>query len=72
MRLDGSGLTSDLSFCPSGYHGLYCEEEYDECLSGPCLNAATCRDLVNGYECVCPAEYKGEHHGVDVCRRGAP
>ncbi|OWK12775.1 PID1 [Cervus elaphus hippelaphus] len=44
-----------------GYHGLYCEEEYEECLSGPCLNAATCRDLVNGYECVCLAEYKGIH-----------
>jgi hypothetical protein len=49
-----------LSLCPLGYHGLYCEEEYNECLSAPCLNAATCRDLVNGYECVCLAEYKGE------------
>lgn len=48
------------SLCPSGYHGLYCEEEYNECLSAPCLNAGTCRDLVNGYECACPAEYKGE------------
>ncbi|EGW09239.1 Delta and Notch-like epidermal growth factor-related receptor [Cricetulus griseus] len=46
---------------PAGYHGLYCEEEYNECLSAPCLNAATCRDLVNGYECVCLAEYKGTH-----------
>ncbi|KAB0379891.1 hypothetical protein FD755_007675, partial [Muntiacus reevesi] len=50
----------------AGYHGLYCEEEYDECLSGPCLNAATCRDLVNGYECVCPAEYKGEECDIDI------
>lgn len=46
--------------CSLGYHGLYCEEEYNECLSAPCLNAATCRDLVNGYECVCLAEYKGK------------
>ncbi|KAG8520842.1 Delta and Notch-like epidermal growth factor-related receptor [Galemys pyrenaicus] len=44
-----------------GYHGLYCEEEYNECLSAPCLNAATCRDLINGYECVCLPEYKGIH-----------
>lgn len=49
-----------LSLCPSGYHGLYCEEECNECLSDPCLNAATCRDLVNGYECLCLAEYRGE------------
>lgn len=53
-------MTAGLFLCPSGYHGLYCEEEYNECLSAPCLNAATCRDLVNGYECVCLAEYKGE------------
>ncbi|XP_023388704.1 delta and Notch-like epidermal growth factor-related receptor [Pteropus vampyrus] len=48
------------------YHGLYCEEEYNECLSAPCLNAATCRDLVNGYECVCLAEYKGEECDIDI------
>lgn len=55
----GMHLTAAFPFCPPGYHGLYCEEEYNECLSAPCLNAATCRDLVNGYECVCLAEYKG-------------
>lgn len=60
MGGNGTHLTTALSLCPSGYHGLYCEEEYNECLSAPCLNAATCRDLVNGYECVCLAEYKGE------------
>lgn len=43
-----------------GYHGLYCEEEYNECLSAPCQNGATCRDLVNSYECVCLAEYEGK------------
>uniref|UniRef100_A0ACB8FB05 Uncharacterized protein n=1 Tax=Sphaerodactylus townsendi TaxID=933632 RepID=A0ACB8FB05_9SAUR len=44
-----------------GYHGLYCEEEYNECLSAPCQNGATCRDLVNGYKCGCLAEYEGRH-----------
>lgn len=47
------------SLCHVGYHGLYCEEEYNECLSAPCQNGATCRDLVNSYECVCLAEYEG-------------
>lgn len=60
MGFHGMRLMAVLSLCLSGYHGLYCEEEYNECLSAPCLNAATCRDLVNGYECVCLAEYKGE------------
>uniref|UniRef100_H2T135 Delta/notch-like EGF repeat containing n=1 Tax=Takifugu rubripes TaxID=31033 RepID=H2T135_TAKRU len=44
--------------CVPGYHGLYCEEEYDECLSDPCQNRATCRDLINAYECVCPPQYE--------------
>lgn len=43
-----------------GYHGLYCEEEYNECLSAPCQNYATCRDLVNAYECVCTPHFRGE------------
>lgn len=63
-------LTAGLFLCPSGYHGLYCEEEYNECLSAPCLNAATCRDLVNGYECVCLAEYKGEPRLAFLCPSG--
>lgn len=42
-----------------GYHGLYCEEEYDECRSDPCQNHATCRDLINAYECVCQPQYEG-------------
>ncbi|XP_075871090.1 delta and Notch-like epidermal growth factor-related receptor [Nelusetta ayraudi] len=47
--------------CVPGYHGLYCEEEYNECLSAPCQNYATCRDLVNAYECVCTAQFRGRH-----------
>ncbi|GLD57158.1 delta and Notch-like epidermal growth factor-related receptor, partial [Lates japonicus] len=41
-----------------GYHGLYCEEEYNECLSAPCQNYATCRDLINAYECVCTPQFE--------------
>lgn len=44
-----------------GYHGLYCEEEYNECLSAPCQNYATCRDLINAYECICPPQYEGTY-----------
>ena len=45
--------------CLPGYHGLYCEEEYNECLSAPCQNSATCRDLINAYECACTPQYEG-------------
>uniref|UniRef100_A0A667WU45 Delta/notch-like EGF repeat containing n=1 Tax=Myripristis murdjan TaxID=586833 RepID=A0A667WU45_9TELE len=45
--------------CVPGYHGLYCEEEYNECLSAPCQNYATCRDLINAYECVCTPQFEG-------------
>lgn len=44
-----------------GYHGLYCEEEYNECLSAPCQNYATCRDLINAYECICPPQHEGTY-----------
>uniref|UniRef100_A0A3B4X5A0 Delta/notch-like EGF repeat containing n=1 Tax=Seriola lalandi dorsalis TaxID=1841481 RepID=A0A3B4X5A0_SERLL len=47
--------------CVPGYHGLYCEEEYNECLSAPCQNYATCRDLINAYECVCTPQFEGTH-----------
>uniref|UniRef100_A0A8C6U5U7 Delta/notch-like EGF repeat containing n=1 Tax=Neogobius melanostomus TaxID=47308 RepID=A0A8C6U5U7_9GOBI len=48
--------------CIPGYHGLYCEEEYNECLSAPCQNYATCRDLINAYECVCTSQFEGKQH----------
>ena len=30
-----------------------------ECASDPCLNGATCSDLLNGYQCLCPIGYEG-------------
>ncbi|KAI4815759.1 hypothetical protein KUCAC02_005886, partial [Chaenocephalus aceratus] len=55
--------------CVPGYHGLYCEEEYNECLSAPCQNYATCKDLINAYECVCTTQFEGRHCEVykDPC-----
>ncbi|KAG7278969.1 hypothetical protein CRUP_036620 [Coryphaenoides rupestris] len=36
-------------------------EEYNECLSAPCQNYATCKDLINAYECVCTPQFEGRH-----------
>ena len=38
-----------------------------ECASNPCLNGATCTDLVNGYECTCPAGYRGTNCQIGRC-----
>lgn len=55
-----------ISLCCIGYHGLYCEEEYNECLSAPCQNYATCRDLINAYECICAPQFTGAFHSRSV------
>lgn len=63
QRCSFSSSATCLSCCcrvsREGYHGLYCEEEYNECLSAPCQNYATCRDLINAYECVCTPQFEG-------------
>ncbi|XP_064457665.1 protein crumbs-like [Ornithodoros turicata] len=33
----------------------------NDCLSGPCMNGGTCKDLWNKYMCECTPEYRGEH-----------
>ena len=33
--------------------------EIDECESSPCLNEATCVDLVDSFECQCVAGFAG-------------
>ncbi|ESN91540.1 hypothetical protein HELRODRAFT_70552, partial [Helobdella robusta] len=41
--------------------------ELNECASNPCLNAATCLNLVNQFKCICTDEFTGTHcqHGND-------
>ena len=39
--------------------------ELDECVSNPCMNGATCLDLVNSYQCQCAAGYTG-----NTCQTG--
>ena len=43
--------------CPAGFFGLHCETNIDECLPRPCVNGGTCVDLIDGYRCLCGAEF---------------
>lgn len=43
--------------CANGFVGAHCETDIDECLPRPCENDATCIDEVNGYSCICGAEF---------------
>ena len=42
--------------------GVTCDVEINECqLYQPCLNNATCVDLLASYECLCPVGFSGEN-----------
>ena len=44
--------TSLTCFCPSGYTGMYCDVNINDCTSQPCLNGI-CLDKINGFQCFC-------------------
>ena len=39
---------------------FYNVTDIDECISQPCVNGATCDDMVNMYECICAVGWTGE------------
>ena len=45
--------------CPSGYDGIRCETNVDDCIGNTCKNNATCIDLVGSYECSCSRGFTG-------------
>lgn len=62
-------FTQTLFVIVAGYRGKNCEENIDDCPGNLCQNGATCVDLINRYDCQCPATYMGEfcEHDVDEC-----
>lgn len=44
----------------SGFTGLDCEMNPDDCVRHRCQNGATCLDGLDTYTCLCPKTWKGE------------
>ena len=45
--------------CRSGWTGWLCDEDFDECLSGPCLNGGVCQQLSE------PGKYSSSDYIID-------
>lgn len=45
--------------CNSGWQGVNCDQNINECSSNPCQNGGTCTDGINGFTCTCTAQWTG-------------
>ncbi|OBS60147.1 hypothetical protein A6R68_08774 [Neotoma lepida] len=54
------GSMADPMILLSGYTGLNCEMNPDDCVRHQCQNGATCLDGLGTYTCLCPKTWKGE------------
>lgn len=55
--------------CPSGFAGIHCENNIDDCAVNPCQNGGTCIDFVSDYKCYCNPGFIGTHceENVNEC-----
>uniref|UniRef100_A0A8B9KIB6 Sushi, nidogen and EGF-like domains 1 n=1 Tax=Astyanax mexicanus TaxID=7994 RepID=A0A8B9KIB6_ASTMX len=53
-------VASFLCECESGFTGLRCQTDLDECLSEPCKHGGTCEDQPGSYFCHCQQGYTGQ------------
>ncbi|KAM3911904.1 protein crumbs homolog 1-like isoform 2-T2 [Leptodactylus fuscus] len=51
--------------CLTGWEGIHCELNIDDCQSSPCVHGV-CYDLVNDYRCNCSSGFTGRNCEVNV------
>ncbi|CAH2295941.1 cubilin, partial [Pelobates cultripes] len=47
--------------CNSGWNGVNCTDNINECSSNPCQNGGNCTDGINSYACNCTNSWTGFH-----------
>lgn len=52
--------------CFTGFGGVTCSENINECAGESCSGHGICTDLINRYECVCEPGYTGVNCEVDI------
>lgn len=57
-----AGSGKYLCVCPEGKRGDLCDQDVDECATGPC-SSGRCINTGWGYRCECPAGLRGEEDG---------
>lgn len=55
--------------CVTGFTGINCEQNIDDCLLNPCRSFEQCVDGINSYQCVCPVGTTGQlcNISIDYC-----
>ena len=81
MRARALSERWDMYRCPrrlsvllrTGFDGMDCEADIDECAGEPCQNGSVCVDGVNGFECLCPGGFAGAtcETNIDECATGS-
>ena len=65
-----SQIAGYLCQCPSGFEGINCELNIDDCERGHlCMNNGTCIDEINSYSCLCLTGFDGKlcQYMIDPC-----
>ncbi len=71
-KCDTNWVGPRCDICPTGYGGVDCEININDCDSSPCANGATCVDGVNRFSCQCRAGWNGTlcNNDIDECAVG--
>ena len=66
----GDGVNGSNCLCNTGYTGMFCEEDFNECeVLKPCMNNGVCSDshtavnnstIIVGFKCICTDQYRGK------------